>query len=67
VVDDEIENSFGKFWGWYSAISFLAENKIWQIDNVTNLSLVACLNHLSYLVDVNNEKERQIKQQQPIS
>jgi hypothetical protein len=27
---------------------------------------VACLNHLSFLVDVNNEKEKQIKQQQPI-
>jgi hypothetical protein len=66
VVDDESENSFGKFWGWYAAISFLAENKVWKIDSITNLSLVACLNHLSYLVDVNNEKEKQIKQQQTI-
>ena len=67
VVDNENENSFGKFWGWYAAIAFLAENKVWQVDSVTNLSLMACLNHLSYLVDVNNEKEKLNKQQQPIS
>jgi len=66
VVDDENTNSFGKFWGWYAAIAFLAENKVWQIDGVTNLSLMACLNHLSFLVDVNNEKEKLNKQQQPI-
>jgi hypothetical protein len=62
VVDDEVENSFGKFWGWYAAISFLAENKIWKIDSITNLSLVACLNHLSFLVDSNKEQEKKIKQ-----
>jgi hypothetical protein len=52
----------GKFWGWYQAIVLLAENKIWKIDSVTNLPLVACLNHLSWLMDYNNEQEKKIKE-----
>jgi hypothetical protein len=63
-LDDEIEVGFYEFYGWYSAISFLAENKVWQIDAVTNLPLVACLNHLAYIVDFNNEKEKELKKQQ---
>jgi hypothetical protein len=62
VVDDENQNSMGKFWGWYQAISFLAENKVWKIDSVTNLPLVACLNHLSFLMDYNKQQEEKIKQ-----
>jgi hypothetical protein len=63
VGDDETPNSFNAFWGWYQGINVLAENKIWQIDYVTSLSLVACLNHLSYLMDLNKETERITKQQ----
>ena len=64
VSDDATENSFSKFWGYYQIISLLAENKVWQIDFVTNLGLTSALNHLSYLTDLNNEKERLIKEQQ---
>jgi hypothetical protein len=58
VGDDEIENSFSEFWGWYSIISSLAENKVWQIDGVTNISLVSALNNLSYLMELAKEKEK---------
>ncbi len=58
------KNSFYGHYGWYHAISQLAENKVWQIDNVVNLTLISALNHLSYLVDLNKEKEREIKKQQ---
>jgi hypothetical protein len=63
VGDDEGETGFYEFYGWYAAISFLAENKVWQIDNVTSLPLVACLNHLTYIVDLNKEKDKQMKNQ----
>jgi hypothetical protein len=62
MVGDEAEDGFYQFYGWYAAISFLAEDKVWQIDHVTSLPLVACLNHLAYIVDFNNEKEKQMKQ-----
>ena len=61
MAEDEAENSFAGFWKWYAAICLLAENKVWQIDNVTNLPAMACFNHLSYLMDLNNEKEKQMK------
>jgi hypothetical protein len=64
VSDDETENSFGKFWGYYQIISTLAQDKVWQIDFVTSLGLTSALNHLSYLIDLNSEKEKQIKKQQ---
>jgi hypothetical protein len=64
MEDHEDKNSFNDHWGWYHAISSLAENKVWQIDNVVNLTLIGALNHLSYLVDLNKEKEKEIKKQQ---
>jgi len=64
VEGPEDTTSFSYHWGWYQAISSLAENKVWQIDNVVNLSLISALNHLSYLVDLNKEKEKEIKKQQ---
>ena len=64
VSDNETENSFSSFWGYYQTISFLAENKIWQLDFVTSMGLTSALNHLSYLTDLNNEQERIMKEQQ---
>ena len=62
VADDETENSFIKFWGWYSCISLLAQDKVWKIDSITDLSLITCLNHLSYINDLNQERNKQIKE-----
>jgi hypothetical protein len=64
VGDDEIENSFSSFWGWYQALSFLSNDLVWQIDTVSNLPLITCLNHLSYLMDLNKQKEEAIKKSQ---
>lgn len=63
VDDHETESSFSKFWGYYQIISFLAQEKIWKMDFVTNTRLVFALNHLSYLMDLNKERERVTKQQ----
>jgi hypothetical protein len=64
IVEDDgnNENSFASHWGWYQAISSLSENKIWLFNDVTDLPLVQCLNHLSYLMDFNKEKERIMKE-----
>ena len=62
VEDSENKNSFNAHWGWYHCISSLCEEKVWLIDNVTTLPLYQCLNHLSYLFDINQEKERLTKE-----
>ncbi len=63
VVDvDDDKSSFAKHWGWYSAISTLADNKVWVVDDVTNLPLISCLNHLAYIMDLNQQAEKQIKE-----
>ena len=54
----QAENNFNAHWGWYQAISTLSEDKVWKIDDITCLSLLSCLNHLSYLIDKNREQER---------
>lgn len=59
---DENQNSFAKHWGWYTAVSKLAEDKVWKINDVVALPLIACLNHLSYIMDVNKEEEKRIKE-----
>lgn len=58
MVDNEVEDNFNAYWGWYQAVSTLSEDKVWKIDGVTNLPLTLCLNHLSYLIDKNREQER---------
>ena len=63
VSDNETQNSFGQHWGWYQSISVLSEDRVTEIDRVTSLPLISCLNHLSYLMDLNKEKERIMKQQ----
>jgi len=62
VVDTEDDTSFSAHWGWYSAISHLSQDKVWEISKVTNLSLVACLNHLAYLIDLDKEKNKKLKE-----
>ena len=54
------KDSFSSHWGWYSAVSTLCEEKVWLFDDVSNLSLYQCLNHLSYIKDLNNEREKQM-------
>jgi hypothetical protein len=61
VDDTQTDSSFSAHWGWYSAISVLSQDKVWEISKVTNLPLVACLNHLAYLIDVAKEKNKKQK------
>jgi hypothetical protein len=58
--DDEDKNNFSSHWGWYSAISTLCEEQVWRFDDVSNLSLYQCLNHLSYIKDLNQERQKQL-------
>ena len=60
--DDDDKSSFAKHWGWYSALSTLAENKVWVVDSITTLSHISCLNHLTYLMDINQQAEKQAKE-----
>jgi hypothetical protein len=59
---EKTKNNFSAYWGWYSAISSLAENKVWLFRDVTGLPLAQCLNHISYLMDYNKEQEKKIKE-----
>ena len=62
-VGDENKNTFSSYWGWYSAISALAENKVWLFRDVTSLPLAQALNHIAYLMDFNKEQEKKVKEQ----
>ena len=63
VEDTEDKNNFSQFWGYYIWITQLAENKIWKIDSITNLPLILCLNHLSFLADLRTEQDKAMKKQ----
>jgi len=64
VLDEGNDDiSFGAFFGWYSAISTLAQDDVTKIDKVTEIPLVLALNHLSYMKALNEEKEQQLKKQ----
>ena len=59
VEDNEDKNNFGEFWGWYAIISRLAEDRIWLFNEITNLPLISCLNHVSYIYDVNQQRKQE--------
>jgi hypothetical protein len=59
--DDDV--SFGSFYGWYSAISSLANEDITKIEEVTKISLNLALNHLGYLKSLADEKDKQLKKE----
>jgi hypothetical protein len=61
-VGNENKNNFSSHWGWYSAVSALAENQVWLFRNVTDLPLAQCLNHIAYLLDFNKEQEKKLKE-----
>jgi len=42
----------------------LAGDRIKDVDEITNLPLISCLNHLAYLFDLNKEKEKIAKRAQ---
>ena len=63
VDGNEDKNNFNAYWGWYSAISTLANDSVFEIDNVVALPLYQCLNHLSYIIDKRQEQERLNKMQ----
>lgn len=60
---DSDGDSFAKFWGWYIAIVELAKEDITKIPQVVEIPLTAVLNHLSYLHDINQIKERELRKQ----
>ena len=62
-MDEEDDVSFGSFYGWYSAISTLANEDVTKIEEVTKISLNLALNHLGYLKALNEERDKQLKKQ----
>ena len=44
---------FAEKWGWFGIMHRLADGKIINLDNITNLNLRTCLTWLSYETDLN--------------
>ena len=63
VSDEDDDVSFGSFYGWYTAISTLANEDVTKIEEVTQISLKLALNHLGYLKSLQEEKDKQLKKQ----
>jgi hypothetical protein len=56
--------SFASFWSWYIAINELAKDDITKIPEVVKTPLVSVLNHLSYMKDVSDIREREMRKQE---
>ena len=55
--DDRKGDSIEERYGWYCLIHRLAGGDFLKMDKITNMSLSACLNWLSYTKDVQQQEE----------
>ena len=59
--DFEPVETFSSVWGWYGTIVYLAGEDIKNINEITKMPLYYVLNFLTYMKELNREKERELK------
>ena len=59
--DDEKIETFASVWGWYGTIVFLAGEDIKNVAEITRMPLYYVLNFLTYIKELNRERERELK------
>ena len=59
--DVEPIETFASVWGWYGTIVYLAGEDIKNINEITKMPLYYVLNFLTYMKELNKERERELK------
>jgi hypothetical protein len=60
-VSNNKVKSFEQRWGWYSTIVYLAQEDINKIEEIVEKPLTYVLNYLTYMKDLNAERNKKIK------
>lgn len=55
------QENFSSHWGWYSALYILSKENILRFTEVSQLPLTVALNYLTYTIDLDKQKQREIK------
>jgi hypothetical protein len=55
------ESQFSKEWGWFASLAELAKNDVTKIEKVTKLNMHLCLKFLSYKIDKDNLRAKQLE------
>lgn len=63
-VEDDLQNSFAATFGWFLVLNKLTQNDITKHKEVLDMKLVGVMNQLSYIIQLEKEQERQMKQMQ---
>ena len=61
MEDEESIETFGSHWGWYSTIVYLAGEDIKNLEEITKMPLYYVLNFLTYMKELNREREKELK------
>ena len=59
--EQETIETFSSIWGWYGTIVFLAGEDIRNLEEITKMPLYYVFNYLTYIKELNREREREIK------
>lgn len=60
-LEDDMEITFEKRFGWYVVLNRVTDNKIKEHDEVLGKKVIEVLNQLLYLVELDKEQVRQQK------
>lgn len=58
------EESFGKYWGWFGVLASVANQDITKMGEITKYPLTYVLNYLTYMKDLGEIKEKQLRRAQ---
>ena len=60
-VENDIQNSFQKTYGWFLVVNRIAENDFTKHEYIYKKNIIEVLNQLSYLIQYDKEQERLAK------
>jgi hypothetical protein len=60
-VEDDIQNSFQKTYGWFLVVNRIAENDFTKHEYIFKKNIIEVLNQLSFLIQYDKEQERLTK------
>ncbi len=60
-VEDDLQNSFQKTYGWFLVVNRIAENDFTKHEYIFKKNIIEVLNQLSFLIQYDKEQERLTK------
>jgi hypothetical protein len=63
-VEENEDQSFAKYWGWFGVMISMVNDDITKIETILEYPLIFCLNYLTYMKDLQEIREQKMRMEQ---